>query len=70
MSPGMKRSAILLLVAACSSGGGKNQVVGGALGTTHESTGLDRVADYGPRSMGLDVGDLPRRHTSLFVSLS
>jgi hypothetical protein len=41
MSPVMNRSAILLLVAACSSGGGKNQVVGGALGTTHESSGLD-----------------------------
>jgi len=40
----MKASAILcglVIAGACGSGGGKNQVVGGALGTTHDIAGLD-----------------------------
>ena len=46
----MQRNAILgglLLVAACSGGGSKNQVTGGTLGSTHDTSGIKSTTGVG-----------------------
>ncbi len=50
MSSAMQRNAILgalLLAAACSGGGSKNQVTGGTLGSTHDTSGIKSTTGTG-----------------------
>jgi hypothetical protein len=49
MPSGMKRNAILggLLVVAACSGGSKNQVTGGVLGSTHDTSGINSTTGVG-----------------------